>query len=278
MPDVREVYEMVTKQKPPEPGALERQQKRQVRTARNRKFGSFAVAAAIGVAALVVVIQVRDEGNGTRSGDQPNDGSTIPTVEPVPALSAAGDVDPGRHIFSSSDPAFDASHRITIDVVDGYGAFDGAAVLTDGGSVSTLAISAVWADPCQWQGSLLDRSAMASTDAVVAALASQAGLRVSTPTAVTVGGFDATYMERRVPARIDTDTCDRGDNGGEFRVYRSPEFGERILQSGDRQLLWIVDVDGVPLVIDATHNPVASEEVRAEQLQMVESIQIEPVN
>ena len=46
MPDVREVYEMVTKQKPPEPGALQRQQKRQVRTARNRKVGAFAIAAA----------------------------------------------------------------------------------------------------------------------------------------------------------------------------------------------------------------------------------------
>ncbi len=103
------------------------------------------------------LIQVRDEGTGTQSGDQPNGGSTIPTVEPAPALSATGDVDPGRHVFSSSDPAFDASHRITIDVVDGYGAYGGAAVLTDGGSVSTLAVSAVWADPCQWQGSVLDR-------------------------------------------------------------------------------------------------------------------------
>ena len=187
-------------------------------------------------------------------------------------------MDPGRYVFSSSDPALDASHLITIDVVDGYSSFDRVAVLTDGGSVSTLAVSAVWADPCQWEGSLLDRSAIASTDGVVTALASQAGLRVSTPTAVTVDGFDATYMERRVPARIDTDTCDWGDNGGEFRVYRSPEFGARILQSGQRQLLWIVDVDGVPLVIDATHNPGASAEVRAEQLQMVESIQIEPVN
>lgn len=56
MPDVREVYEMVTKQKPPEPGALERQQKRQVRTARNRKFGAFAIAAAIGAAAIALIL------------------------------------------------------------------------------------------------------------------------------------------------------------------------------------------------------------------------------
>ncbi|HWL91589.1 MAG TPA: hypothetical protein VNP90_09530, partial [Actinomycetota bacterium] len=76
----------------------------------------------------------------------------------------------------------------------------------------------------------------------------------------------------------DTSTCDLGDVGGEFRVYRSPEFGERLLKSGERQLLWIVDVDGVPLVIDATLDPVTSAEVRAELLQMVESIEIEPMN
>ena len=46
MPDVREAYEMITKQKRPEPGALERQQKRQVRAARSKKIGAFAVAAA----------------------------------------------------------------------------------------------------------------------------------------------------------------------------------------------------------------------------------------
>jgi len=277
MAELRELFEMTTKQMEPDQDSWRKQEERHHRADRRRKFGALAVAATIAVAALVVVIQAGDEGTGTQSGAQPNGGSTIPAVEPVPALSAGG-VDPGRYVFSSSDPAFDASHRITIDVVDGYESCDGAAVLTDGGSVSTLAVSAVWADPCQWEGSLLDRSAIASTDGVVTALASQAGLRVSTPTATTVDGLDATYMERRVPARIDTDTCDWGDNGGEFRVYRSPEFGARILQSGQRQLLWIVDVDGVPLVIDATHNPVTSAEVRGELLQMVESIQIEPVN
>ena len=39
MPDVMEVYEMVTKQKPSDTGALERQRTRQIRTMRNRKVG-----------------------------------------------------------------------------------------------------------------------------------------------------------------------------------------------------------------------------------------------
>lgn len=76
MPDVREVYEMVTKQKPPEPGALERQQRRQVRTARNRKIGAFAVAAAVGVAAVALLWIMR-----------PAEDTTTPANEPA-ALSA----------------------------------------------------------------------------------------------------------------------------------------------------------------------------------------------
>jgi hypothetical protein len=60
MPDVREVYEMVTKQKPSDPGALERQRTRQIRTMRNRKIGAFAVAAAIGAVAVVVILASLD--------------------------------------------------------------------------------------------------------------------------------------------------------------------------------------------------------------------------
>jgi hypothetical protein len=275
MPDIREVYEMVTKQKPPEPGALERQQKRQVRTARNRKIGSFAVAAAIGVATLVVVIQARNENGSTQPGAQANGGSAIPTeAGSIPALPASGSVDPGRYVFSSSDPALDASHRITIDVVDGYGAFDFAAVLKGSHSLSTLAVSDVYADPCQWEGSLLNGSAIASTDALVAAIASQEGFTVSTPTAVAVDGFGGAYIERGMAAKVDVSSCDLS----QFRVYRSPDFGGRLLQNGQRQLLWIVDVDGVPLVIDATLDGGASAQTRAELERMVESIQIEPVD
>jgi hypothetical protein len=79
MPDVREVYEMVTKQKPPAPGALERQQKRQVRAARNKKIGAFAVAAAIGAAAVVLVLANRPGGNATTPA------SEAPTVNPAEA-------------------------------------------------------------------------------------------------------------------------------------------------------------------------------------------------
>jgi Tol biopolymer transport system component len=72
MPDVREAYEMITKQKPPEPGALERQQKRQVRAARNKRIAAFAVAAAIGLAAVALILETRGGQNTRTPANQPS--------------------------------------------------------------------------------------------------------------------------------------------------------------------------------------------------------------
>jgi hypothetical protein len=69
--DIREVYEMVTKQKPPDTGALERQRTRQIRTMRNRKIGAFAVAAAIVVAAVAVILATRPGEKATKTGGDP---------------------------------------------------------------------------------------------------------------------------------------------------------------------------------------------------------------
>jgi dipeptidyl aminopeptidase/acylaminoacyl peptidase len=71
MPDVREVYEMVTKQKSPEPGALERQQNRQVRTARNRKVGAFTVVVLMIVAGAALYTVTRGEGADEGLADRP---------------------------------------------------------------------------------------------------------------------------------------------------------------------------------------------------------------
>jgi hypothetical protein len=175
------------------------------------------------------------------------------------------------------DPGLDASYRISIDVADGYEGIGGWAARRIGTTqtgVSILAIGDVYANPCQWEGSLLDRSAISSTDDVVAALASQKGLRVSTPTDVTLDGFAGTYMERRVPARTDLSDCD----GGRFVVYLEEGGGERYLGgAGQLGLLWVLDVEGVPLVIEAGLDAGTSAHVRAELLRMVESIRIDPV-
>jgi Tol biopolymer transport system component len=68
MPEMREVYHMVTRQRPPEPGALERQAERQRRSLRNRKLGTIALSAAL---AVLVVLFVLNGWNATDRGNQP---------------------------------------------------------------------------------------------------------------------------------------------------------------------------------------------------------------
>jgi hypothetical protein len=104
MPDVREVYEMVTKQKPPEPGALERQQKRQIRTARNRKFGAFAIAAAIGAAAIALILVMAPGQDSTTPADEPS------AANPADADATAVSVASG---FLKAYGAFDAEAAMT---------------------------------------------------------------------------------------------------------------------------------------------------------------------
>ena len=287
MSELREVFEMVTKQTEPDVDAWKDQERRQRKANRNKKIGAIAVAAAIGIVAVVVVIRAVDEGTGTQPGGQGTDTTEIPTeqaIPPLPSGSPSGPLEPGRYVFTSSDPGLDASHRITIEVPDGYVGFDGVAAVkagtNRGPAVITLAISGVYADACQWKGTLLDGSAVSSNDDVVAALANQKGLRVSTPTGVTVDGFAGTYMERTVPAQTRISDCDGaktpGDQEPVFKVYRSPGFGDRLLRAGQLGLLWVLDVEGVPLVIEAALDAGTSSQVRAELLQMVESIQIDP--
>jgi hypothetical protein len=86
-------------------------------------------------------------------------------------------------------------------------------------------------------------------------------------------GYAGTYMEMIVPTGIDVATCDHG----EFRTWVNPVQGKRILETGQRDLLWIIDVDGHRLVIDAALGPQTTEQDRTDRIQMVESVQIQPV-
>ena len=282
MSELREVFEMVTKQTEPDVDAWREQERRQRRMSRNRKLGALAIAAAISVVAVVVVIRAADEGTGTQPGGQGTDTSGIPTAETIPLL-PSGSVEPGRYVVASREPGLAASYRVSIDVPDAYEGFENFFVLkrsfSTEAAVGTMAISEIYADACQWRGTALGRSAVSSGDEAAAALASQQGLRVSTPTDVVVDGYAGTYMERSVPAQTRISNCD-GEKTSEqapvFNVYRSPGFGNRLLRPGQVQQLWILDLGSVPFVIEASHDAGTSPQVRAELVQMVESIRIDP--
>jgi hypothetical protein len=267
---------MATQKVRRDPNAPERQHRDQRQHVPRRKAITVFVLLGVlvlGVAAIGVSM-LRDD---TSAGSTLGAGGASPrAIPPLPN----GNVEPGRYVFSTLDPDFDASHLITIDVPDGYvGLQEGqegwAAVKPEAHQtgVSAWVVGDVYADACQWSRTQLDRSAISSADGLAVALASQEGLRVSTPTDARIDGFSGTYMERTVPARTNLGRCDQA----QFRVWLDTGGGERYL-GGPRQvdLLWILDVDGVPLVINASLAAGATAQGRAELLEMVESIQIDP--
>jgi len=267
MTDVREVYEMVTKQKPPEPGALERQHTRQVRTARNRKIGAMVVAAAIGLGGLIAVIS--NVGDGTRT--QPA-ADVSQATEPIQELPGTQNVpiEPGRYVIRTLSP-MNASHTITIDIPEGFVSFNESIVFKDGAEagLGLWGVGWVFADACQWRGTA---SPTSSTDDVVAALLDEKGLLVSTPTAVAIDGYTGTFLEVTVASQAALDRCD-AQHFSAFALVGDGNGARHLESVGEPELLWIIDVDGQPLVIDAF----GPEQSRAELEQMVSSIQIDPV-
>jgi hypothetical protein len=131
----------------------------------------------------------------------------------------------------------------------------------------------VFANPCHSNGTLLDPPIDSSVEGLVAGLASQKGHSATIPTDVEIDGYAGKYLEMTVPANIDVAACDHG----EFRTWANPNGCCRYLESGQRDLLWIVDVAGDRLVIDAALGPDTTQQDRADRIQMVESIRIEPI-
>jgi len=102
MPELKEVFEMTTKQVEPDVDAWREQEGRQRRSTRNKKIGALAVAAAIGLAAVALIISTRVGMNAKTPANPP------PTV--APADVKAQEVAMG---FLQAYGAFDADRAIT---------------------------------------------------------------------------------------------------------------------------------------------------------------------
>jgi hypothetical protein len=102
-------------------------------------------------------------------------------------------------------------------------------------------------------------------DALVTFLARQPEIKVSQSTDLTLDGYSGRYLEYTT---TDQDDCD-SDNRPFWPVITDSGEGR------DYNQVWILDVDGVRLVIDG-FAPKASETVKAELRQIVQSIHIGP--
>jgi hypothetical protein len=154
MPDLQEVFRMATQKVDPDPGALQRQHRFQRRTTTRRKLGAFALAAALGVAALVLILATRPGENVTAPASAP------PSVNPA---DAAGERIARR--FITAFGASDMSRALTYVADDA----DLSGVTNGVGGVKGLSLMTSWLEAQDYQQTITSCQAgsLVSSDTTV---------------------------------------------------------------------------------------------------------------
>lgn len=131
------------------------------------------------------------------------------------------------------------------------------------------------ADPCHWMGSDNDIALGPTVDDLVDALVAHPSYATTTPTAVTLGGYQGTRLDVQMPGALDVDfsTC---DEAGQYRIWSSD--GADIYAQGPGTVwhLWLLDVDGERVDVMVMDYPGTPAGDRAEIQLIVDSIRIQP--
>jgi hypothetical protein len=95
----------------------------------------------------------------------------------------------------------------------------------------------------------------------------------SRPRPTAIGGHPAWYVEVLIPSVLDFSQCD----ADQLVLWESADGSVRnALGPGEIDRLWVVDLDGAPVEIDAAMPLLASPSDRAELQAIVDSVRIEP--
>jgi hypothetical protein len=145
--------------------------------------------------------------------------------------------------------------------------------------ISVWDVGQVPPDPCHSQGQLYDPGP--TVDDLVRALVAEPLRHASAPADATLAGYPGKYLEWSVPSNMvvtgdaDFAGCDVQPSNGhrDYVSWRSIGGDERYQQvAGQVDRLWVLDVKGLRLVVDATHSPDATPADLAEQEFIVESL------
>ena len=150
-------------------------------------------------------------------------------------------------------------------------------------AVSFWSVGQVYGHPCHWQGTLSQPGP--TVDDLAGALVSVPLRNATQPRDITLDGYAGKYLEWSVPADMvfsasglpdPSEGCDADGGGPAFQSWLGVGAGNRYQQGpGQIDLLWILDIDGARLVLDAFDMPSATAEERQELLDVVGSITFE---
>ncbi len=140
-------------------------------------------------------------------------------------------------------------------------------------------VDEVYGHPCQWDGTLFQPGP--TVDDLANALVDVPMRNATEPIEVTIDGYAGMYLEWSVPTDLEVIgdseflACDSTSEGhNDFLSWTGKGWASDRYHQGAGQVdqLWILDIDGSRLVIDAFSMPYATAEDREEILAVVESI------
>jgi hypothetical protein len=214
---------------------------------------------ALALAALSLVVAGCTDDGGAATGSDP---SQSRTPGPTPAFTlvdpeADGSISLPAGRYALTADGSDSSPLAVMDVPDGFHGFGGWSLGADGGpnnqdfyGVSYHAVDAVPEDGCTRDSAPTD--AGTSPEDLAAALEAQKMTSITAPEPISLAGHDGLYLELTASQRIRPKTCtDRT-----FELWSSGSDGRWLLfEPGQVDQLWILDVDGQTLVLDARSVP-----------------------
>ena len=224
----------------------------------------YALAAAAAVVVALGGFQLLQPTRGLGAAD------TTPLADPTPTVAATPAVAPiviGDGLLS----------HVQVSTVrpEGWSLesnFAGKETGTLGIGFSAWTNVGVHRDPCAWEDDVL--SANPTVEEIVAALVAQPGRDPSTPTTTTLGGWPAMRVELRVPSTLDISSCDQGRYKA-WTDLSDPNGGNWNHVSGQFDVIYVVDVDGGPVIIDDWYHASTSDSDLGELEAVLESMVID---
>jgi hypothetical protein len=118
-----------------------------------------------------------------------------------------------------------------------------------------------------------------TVDNLVKALIAQRTRNASAPAEATLAGYKGAYLEWSVPPdMVDGENCDPWPDNGyrDFVSFLGVGGSERYQQlAGQIDRLWVLDVNGQRLVVDATYSADATDAQKAELDQIAKSLRFD---
>jgi hypothetical protein len=213
-----------------------------------------------------------------------------PTANPYPTFVAV----PAAAGATRLVPAGSAPVSVEVTLPDGWARANSAMYVSPTSTASVAQSISAWTIrhvnlfPCRWttpafSDVLFDRTAEGQAQALAAwwgqdpnaPFSSNATIApiATKPRATTLGGYPAWYVEVLVPSVFDFSQCD----GGQLVLWQTADGDVRYaLGPGELDRLWVVDVGGTPIVVDASLPVMASSADEAALQRIVDSIAVKP--